>query len=435
MTFTQNKQKLFLLLIFFPLTYIVGIAITEIFIFVFIILLAINYKSLSFPNKNILFFLLIFSLYVGINAITQIPSSLKYSSIFYFRYLLFAISVFLFFEIYEKSEINKKLFLIPFLILIIILLFDSCFQFFVGENIIGLKLSSFGYRVSSFFGKELILGSFLMRLLPILLWYLFYFKIDINSKRFFSIIFFSIYFFAIYISGERTSFALSILMILLFIIFIQNLRYVFIRSILVFIIFILLVALTNSGKEDITHRMFVKTYKQLVDKNADTNKVSNNVMEIENLELIEKIKKINIFSPNHQGHYILAAKLFRENIIFGAGPKGFRHYCRTVEYDPPEGICSTHPHNILAQFLSELGLIGFLFYITSVIFILRIFYRNYKSKYNDFEVNGLLVILIALMIYLFPLIPSGNFFNNWISSFLYFNIGLFLFSYKKLFLK
>ena len=64
MTFTQNKQKLFLLLIFFPLTYIVGIAITEIFIFFFIILLAINYKSFSFPNKNILLFLLIFSLYV-----------------------------------------------------------------------------------------------------------------------------------------------------------------------------------------------------------------------------------------------------------------------------------------------------------------------------------------------------------------------------------
>ena len=83
-----------------------------------------------------------------------------------------------------------------------------------------------------------------------------------------------------YISGERTSFALTILMILLFIIFIQNLRYVFIRSILVFIIFTLIVAITNSGKEDITHRMFVKTYKQLVDKNIDTNKANNNVMEI-----------------------------------------------------------------------------------------------------------------------------------------------------------
>ena len=154
MTFTQNKQKLFLPLIFFPLTYIVGIAITEIFIFFFIILLAINYKSFSFPNKNILLFLLIFSLYVGINGATQIPSSLKYSSIFYFRYLLFAISVFFFFEIYEKSELNKKLFLITFLFLIIILLLDSCYQFFVGENIIGLKLSSFGYRVSSFLEKN-----------------------------------------------------------------------------------------------------------------------------------------------------------------------------------------------------------------------------------------------------------------------------------------
>ena len=181
------------------------------------------------------------------------------------------------------------------------------------------------------------------------------------------------------------------------IIFIQNLRYVLIRSILVFIIFTLLVALTNSGKEDITHRMFVKTYKQLVDKNADTNKVSNNVMEIENLELIEKIKKINIFSPNHQGHYILAAKLFRENIIFGAGPKGFRHYCRTVS-DRRGSVA--HIHIIFYTIFFELGLIGFLFYITFVIFILRIFIEIIKVNITILKLT-VISDFIAL-IYLFP---------------------------------
>ena len=427
-----NKIKIFSPLFFFPLTYMVGIAITEIFIFFFTIFLIINYKNEKFPNINILLFILAFSLYLAVNAIIQIPSSLKYSSIFHFRYVLFAISVYLFFKTYEQSKINKKLFLIIFLSSIIILLFDSCLQFFVGENILGQKLSKFGYRVSSFFGDELILGSFLMRFLPIILWYLFYLKIDINSKKFFFIIFFSVYFFVIYISGERTAFALTVLIFLSFVIFVANLRYVFFRSIIVFSICAFIVALTNIGKEDITHRMFVKTYKQLVNKNADTDKVSKNILKDKDLNLINKIKNVNIFSPNHHGHLIIAKELFAKNLIFGVGPKGFRHYCRSVNYDPPKGICSTHPHNILAQILSELGVIGLLFYLIFIVFILKIFFKNIRKKPTNYEINGLLVISIGLLINLFPFIPSGNFFNNWISSFLYFKIGLFIFSYKKL---
>lgn len=427
-----NKIKIFSPLFFFPLTYIVGIAITELFIFFFTIFFIINYKNEKFPNINILLVLLAFSLYIAVNAIIQIPSSLKYSSIFHFRYVLFAISVYLFFKIYEQSKINKKLFLMIFLLSIIILLFDSCFQFFVGENILGQKLSKFSYRVSSFFGDELILGSFLMRLLSIILWYLFYLKIDINSKKFFFIIFFSVYFFAIYISGERTAFALTVLTFLSFVIFVSNLRYVLFRSVIVFSICAFIVALTNIGKVDITHRMFVKTYKQLVYKNAETDKVGKNILKDKNLNFIDKIKNINIFSPNHHGHLIITKELFTKNLIFGVGPKGFRHYCRSVNYDPPKGICSTHPHNILAQILSELGVIGLLFYLIFIVFILRIFFKNIRKKSTNYEINGLLVISIGLLINLFPFVPSGNFFNNWVSSFLYFKIGLFIFSYKKL---
>ena len=427
-----NKIKIFSPLFFFPLTYIVGIAITELFIFFFTIFFIINYKNEKFPNINILLVLLAFSLYIAVNAIIQIPSSLKYSSIFHFRYVLFAISVYLFFKIYEQSKINKKLFLTIFLLSIIILLFDSCFQFFVGENILGQELSKSGYRVSSFFGDELILGSFLMRLLPIILWYLFYLKIDINSKNFFFIIFFSVYFFVIYISGGRTAFALTVFTFLSFVIFVSNLRYVLFRSAIVFFICAFIVALTNIGKEDITHRMFVKTYKQLVYKNAETDKIGKNILKDKNLNFIDKIKNINIFSPNHHGHLIITKELFTKNLIFGVGPKGFRHYCRSVNFDPPKGICSTHPHNILAQTLSELGIIGLLFYLIFIVFILRIFFKNIRKKTTNHEINGLLVISIGLLINLFPFVPSGNFFNNWISSFLYFKIGLFIFSYKKL---
>ena len=93
----------------------------------------------------------------------------------------------------------------------------------------------------------------------------------------------------------------------------------------------------------------------------------------------------------------------------GIGPKGFRGYCKSVKYDPPKGICSTHPHNILIQILIELGIIGLLFYLISLFFILKIFFRNFKKKSTNYEINGLLVIFNWTMINLFPFLPSGNF--------------------------
>jgi hypothetical protein len=432
----SNKIKIFSPLFLFPLTYILGIAITEIFILIFTIFLITNYKKEEIYNKNILLFILLFSLYVALNGAFQISSNLKYSSVFHFRYVLFALAIYLFFSIYEKLEFNKFFFLSIFLFTILLLLFDSSLQFFVGENILGQKINSQGYRVSSFFGDNLILGSFLMRLLPIILWYSFYMKIDLNSKKRFSIFFFALYFFVIYISGERTSFALTLLTIFLIIIFVSNLRYIFIRSFLVFIIFAILISLSNIGKEDITHRMFIKTYKQLFDKQKniiqDDKFNEKKIIKDKNFNFTSKVKKMNFFSTDHEGHYIIAIELLKKNYIFGVGPKGFRDYCRSVNYDPPKGICSTHPHNILIQILIELGIIGLVFYLVFLFFILNTFFRNFRKKSTDYEINGLLVISIGLMINLFPFFPSGNFFNNWIASFIYFNIGLFLFSYKKL---
>ena len=131
------------------------------------------------------------------------------------------------------------------------------------------------------------------------------------------------------------------------------------------------------------------------------------------------LKSIKIFSNDHQGHLIVANDLFSKNLYFGVGPKGFRHFCRSVDYQPERGICSTHPHNILAQTLSELGLVGLLFYLIFLFFLIRcLLLRFTKNNKDTSDLNGLLVISIGLIVHFFPLLPSGNFFNNWISSFI-----------------
>ncbi len=128
-------------------------------------------------------------------------------------------------------------------------------------------------------------------------------------------------------------------------------------------------------------------------------------------------------------------KLFKEKPILGNGPKGFRQYCRKVNYDPPIGICSTHPHNHFFQILSELGLIGVLFYLFGIFFVAfkLIKYKYYRDQ--NFITSSFYITSLGLLVLLFPFFPSGNFFNNWISIINYFYIGIYIYLYERMQIK
>ena len=416
-----NFQNLHIPLFFFPLSFILGVVVAEIFTLIFLLFLVFNFNQRIFFDKKIII-LTLFSIYIAFNAMFQITDDLKYSSFFHLRYLLFSLAIFLFFEKYSKENLNEKIVHI-FLFALSILLFDSLFQFIFGFNVLGNEIIA--QRISSFFGDELILGSYLVRVLPILIWYIYYFKINLNEKKLLYIFFFAAYFSVIYLSGERTSIALFLIFFFLTIIFIKELRKLFIRSFIIFLVFAISIIFFDYGKSNVTYRVFNKTYQQVFqdEKKDNVNKV-----------ILDKSKtsKVKIFSTDHQGHLILAKKLFFDNLVIGAGPKGFRHYCRKINYDSEVGICSTHPHNILAQISSELGIIGLIFFSIFFIFLIKTFFEiNFVRTKNNHH-YAFLVASLGIFINLFPFLPSGNFFNNWISLFIYFNLGLYLVSNKKL---
>ena len=72
------------------------------------------------------------------------------------------------------KNLLKKLFF-SFVFSFALLIFDGYFQYFFGYNIVGFKLAE-GPRVSSFFGDELILGSYVTRFFPIYIGLYFYQK-------------------------------------------------------------------------------------------------------------------------------------------------------------------------------------------------------------------------------------------------------------------
>ena len=84
-------------------------------------------------------------------------------------------------------------------------------------------------------------------------------------------------------------------------------------------------------------------------------------------------------SAQHQNYMNTSLKIFNQNKIFGSGPKSYRHSCARDDININYYSCGTHPHNYYFQFLSELGLLGFLF------IVLVYFYIIIKSLINYYN--------------------------------------------------
>ena len=399
-----------------------------------ILLFLIINRNIQVYKNNIFIFFLLISFYFGINSIFQIyDNDLRISSIFHFRFALFSLSIFFLIE-YSSSETSKskKILMGIFMILILVIL-DSFLQFLSGKNIIGFEIKH--NRVSGIFDDELILGSFLLKVFPFTIWLIYFSNFEISKYKNLLIIFFSMYIITVYLSGERTSLFLIFLATILFIFYLHNLRAILLKSFLIFLLFVILTFITNFGKSDPFNRIFIKTFNQITNSFFLTKRDIQ--LDKKNLgDLTKDLKKnIQIFSTDHNGHYLLAYNLFKQSPIFGKGPEGFRYYCRKVEYNSKIGMCSTHPHNIFMQLLSETGLIGIFFYLFGSIFVIISLSKLYKKNMDLKNKYNFYIASIAIIVNFFPLVPSGNFFNNWISIISYYYIGIYIYSYRKVILK
>jgi O-antigen ligase len=286
------------------------------------------------------------------------------------------------------------------------LVLDSFYQYFVGYNIIGIPKK--GVRLSSFFGSELIIGSYLSRLAPLLI--ALYFINDSFNKKTKNILFFWFLIFLssviVFLSGERASFFFTIL---LFIYLLLMLQKNFVKICIVCLLFILSIILINKLDVSVKNRMFDQTKKQM--------------------GFSQKQEKAIPFSNEHLGHYLVALDLFKKNPVFGIGPKNFRKHC----YDNPiysvqPFLCSSHPHNTYVQLLAETGIIGFLIVFSIFIFIsyycLKHLYCRIFKNFNLFKEYEV-CLLASFVITLWPIVPTGSFFNNFINIIYFFPIAIF----------
>ena len=446
--------------------------------------------------KNFFFiFFIIFYLYLNLNSIFSFNSKISFqSSLPYLRVVLFIFCL----SFYIKKNLNLlKFFYFINYFLLLFLLADSLVQFSSGYNIFKYKIDH-TLRVSSFFGKELIMGSFVSRLLPILIGISY--LINLNYRNYLNITLLSISGVLVVLSSERLAFFFFIVTIFFYLIIEFNKK-----NLIFLLIGLTLTSLTFFINQNSYKIIFVHTYDQ-----------------------IAKSDKIIGFSERHVMHYLTAYEMFLEKKILGHGLKSFRYLCSNddylqklinrnlkkydvvakengyiglmyggniklvyengtnenykrqsvtfynqnnyyyegvvhwdfldiyypkinnnlfflkpfkkdeilfINYDV-SGRCNTHPHNIYLQFLSEIGLIGFFFLLIIFFYIainlFKIFYKLIRISYlKNFE-KSKFFNLISIFLPLIPILPSGNYFNNWMLIISYFPLGIYLFQHKKI---
>ena len=79
------------------------------------------------------------------------------------------------------------------------------------------------------------------------------------------------------------------------------------------------------------------------------------------------------------------------------------------------------------QLLSETGIIGFL--SVFLVFILTLI-KLIKQFRNNYKLNPENILIIAIFINLWPIIPTGNFFNNWLCMLYFIPISYYFYEIK-----
>ena len=379
-----DNLSIFLLSIY-PVMLALGSFVSELLNFFIIItfLLCVKKKDIIKIIKNKIFiYLLIIWLYFIINLFF---SNYFYESlpraIFFFRFILLFISI-----VYLLNKIQNKLSYVIFfwLIFFTFIYIDLIVQYFFNKNLFN-QVSPWPGRLSGIMGSKLKIAHLIIGFVPLLVGFFYQRKKFILSL---TIIFLTCL--MLIIINERSNTLRFFIITFLFIVFIKNFSF---RNKLIFFVSIIFLFFSiiffSKGDYSLKQRYW-----------------NEPMAAFSNKSILEGIK-----NTTYGAHYFTAIKIFKNYPLLGSGIRTFRMECFKEIYDDKSlsanaQRCSTHPHQIYFEILSELGLVGF------ALFFGLFFYIIFKKIINFFKINNYLALAPTLyvLVVFFPLLPSGSFF-------------------------
>jgi O-antigen ligase len=314
------------------------------------------------------------------------------------------------------NKIRKFYLTIVFLVSI-----DILIQYFYGIDILGFRadiVNGFATPIQNWseienierytgpFGYEKRAGTFILVFGLISI-----FLNEFNKKKtfnFFSIFSLIFFFVIIIITGDRSPLITYIIVLFLILIFEKNKKFflfIIFSLLTVFIIFIIFSSKANFR--------YIKNLDNF--RNYEVNQ-----------SLFRKIFHNNPWAA----HNLNAMEIFKSSPFFGKGIKSFRVECKKhedIDSSYANFSCSTHPHNILFEIISEVGLVG----LTILVSILFFLIKKFSSSSSLSSRSYIFYLFIGLIL---PIKPSGALFSSWFGSLIWLSVA-FAFLYNKNFNK
>ena len=396
----------FSLILLFPIFLITGNFLVNFFYISISILSVLNFnKKDDFFRSNIFYLLVFFLIYLSINLLFSINFSNSYPRVIKFLLIILFIKEIFCFN--DKKEIYFEKIIKFWTILYIIVTIDIVFELIFGFNTLGFK-SYLDGRIASFFGDELVVGTFYHFFSLIILSYF-------VKNKYPNLLVISLIIAIISISfmiGERANFIKLFFSILLFSFLILEIN--LIKKAGLVCLTLLIISIIFYSNDSLKKRYY------------------NQISIIYSIDGLKKYFK----ESQYGAHQITAYEIFKDNVLFGVGLKNFREESKksiyeNLDYYKTNQRQSTHPHQIHLEILSELGLLGYIFFLILIFYSIIFSAKNYFIERNPYQISALIYILSCLI----PLMPSGSLFSTFFGGIFWFSFGLMISFNKHLKLK
>jgi len=468
----SNKIVLFGLFLF-PFLLVTGPLLPELFIVISsIYFFFINELKLLFSRyKKELIFFLIFFAYLIFNSL--LISEHKFISakvsVPYLRYFIFTFLIIYFLHSYKNF---KLFFYYSCLICLCVLFIDSFYQFFNKVNILGYPIHN--NRISSFFNDELILGSYTSKIVIIILAISFSLNYKDKTIKYLHFLTFLIGYSLILLSNERVSSAHLLIIFSTYCLFEFNLKKFF----LIISCFLILNLFLYAIYPKIFERIIFHSIDQV--KNSKSFLISSYRHNLHYFTAVQMFKDKPVFGIGLKSFryecdnpdYGVLKKIIDDKAIFaeddgyikiGEEKRVFlvknnseiffiglqHHNLSTIKLSNFEKVkkgqylgsfyeykngCNTHPHNTHLQILSELGLVGYIFLLVTILYLIKDIFKLFKKKFLnkiklDKSEKSYIMCSVGLFLQINPLFPSGSFFNNY-NSIIFYMVVSFLIYFK-----
>jgi O-antigen ligase len=350
------------------------------------------FKNYAVKLIIFLYIYLIFNSFISIDYEVGLVRNLGF-----IRIILLFICINYFFYFYQNSQKFIKYWTIIFIIFIL----DVFLEKFSGSNLFGwgaLEIDGltqiYADRVVSFFKDEPVAGAFLSGFIFIITGYL----LLNNNNKILPFTFLIISFLAILLTGERAN-AIKVLIgifVFFFLIDFFNIKTKILLSLGIFSIFFIIISQSTYLKMRYQHQIIGK----INSKENLTNFYENN---------------------NYMKLYQSGINVFKNNKIFGVGNKNYRvETCGQKAQIKKIYICSTHPHQLYVEFLSEHGLIGSIILLSIFFIIMFKILREIKRTQNYLQMGAFTFVLLNFI----PIIPSGSFFGDFNLTIFWINLSI-----------